>query len=245
MALGRPPAISDYDIDVELPLDINEDISDPSIIHAASRSISDMPAIPATSLTSFIHHLRLKRIESEIQSTIYRVSSPVPADTVVIQAFLDRLSAWEQMLPGESRRFEDSELQPYDGIEAYVRIAFRFAHIFRRSHNPDGSIPQSGPPPPLSLSFHITVKHALPSPLRAVMRRGLPNLQTASPQHELRAFTIVSPIHLLSRPYTPILRLAFFSSLKFPFERTVDRLQYYAIRHDRALAISEEIQRCV
>jgi hypothetical protein len=83
IALGRPPAISDSDIDVELPLDINEDINDPSI-HAATRRIADTPSNPATSLTSFIHHLRLKRIESEIQSTVYRVSSPTPTDPSVI-----------------------------------------------------------------------------------------------------------------------------------------------------------------
>jgi hypothetical protein len=66
MALRRPPAISDSDIDVKLPLDMDEEISDPSIIHGASRSISDLPAMPATSLTSFIHHLRPTGIESEI-----------------------------------------------------------------------------------------------------------------------------------------------------------------------------------
>jgi Fungal specific transcription factor domain len=129
MALGRPPAISDSDIDVELPLDIDEQISDPSIIHTASRSISDAPATPATSLTSFIHHLRLKRIESEIQSTIYRVSFPTPTDPSIVRAFLERLSAWESMLPGESRHFEDSKLQPYDGIEAYVSSLSREHHM--------------------------------------------------------------------------------------------------------------------
>jgi hypothetical protein len=122
VALGRPPAISDSDIDVELPLDINEDTTDPAIIHHASENISEYPVNPATSLTSFIHQIRLKRIESEIQSTIYRVSPPTPPDPSVIQEFLDRLSAWERMLPSETYRFEDKELQPYEGIEVYVSI---------------------------------------------------------------------------------------------------------------------------
>jgi hypothetical protein len=120
VALGRPPAISDSDIDVELPLDINEDTADPAIIHHASENISEYPVNPATSLTSFIHQIRLKRIESEIQFTIYRVSPPTPTDPSVIQEFLDRLSAWERMLPSETYRFEDKELQPYEGIEVYV-----------------------------------------------------------------------------------------------------------------------------
>jgi hypothetical protein len=121
VALGRPPAISDSDIDVELPLDINEDTTDPARIHHASEHISEYPVNPATSLTSFIHQIRLKRIESEIQSTIYRVSPPTPTDPSVIQEFLDRLSAWKRMLPSETYRFEDKELQPYEGIEVYVR----------------------------------------------------------------------------------------------------------------------------
>lgn len=120
MALGRPPAISDSDIDVELPLDINEDTTDPAIIHQASEYISEYPVSPATSLTSFIHQIRLKRIESEIQSTIYHISPPTPTDPSVIQEFLDRLSAWECMLSSETYIFEDKELQLYEGIEVYV-----------------------------------------------------------------------------------------------------------------------------
>jgi hypothetical protein len=64
MALCRPPAISDGDIDVELPT------IDPAKIYVTTKNISNAPSNPATSLTSFIHHLRLKRIESKTQFTI-------------------------------------------------------------------------------------------------------------------------------------------------------------------------------
>ncbi|RDW60223.1 hypothetical protein BP5796_11829 [Coleophoma crateriformis] len=120
IALGRPLAISDNDIDVELPLDINEEIEDLDVILKAAEIRTDYPLNPSTSLTSFVHHIRLKRIESEIQQTIYRVNSTTPIANDTIQGFLDRLSVWERLLPMASYRFEDHRLQPFDGIDAYM-----------------------------------------------------------------------------------------------------------------------------
>ncbi|KPI36506.1 putative transcriptional regulatory protein [Cyphellophora attinorum] len=72
--LGRPVGISDRDIDVKLPANIDIDIEDDEEIGAALRRDPG-----ATPMSAAIHILRLSQIESKIYCTIYRVDQP-PAD---------------------------------------------------------------------------------------------------------------------------------------------------------------------
>ncbi|KAF4632486.1 hypothetical protein G7Y89_g5635 [Cudoniella acicularis] len=55
--LARPPAISDSDMDVELPLDVDEDVEDLEILQRAAQHTADYPASPHSSLTNFIHFM--------------------------------------------------------------------------------------------------------------------------------------------------------------------------------------------
>jgi hypothetical protein len=120
IALGRPPAISDHDIDVELPLDIDEASFDPQVIIQAAQSKSDRPCNPPTTLTSFVHRVRLKRIESQIQHLIYRVDRPANVSDRIIQKFLKQLTEWKDRLPAESHHYQDSQGLPFDGVDVYV-----------------------------------------------------------------------------------------------------------------------------
>lgn len=68
--LGRSFPISDRDINVAFPTDVDEDVEDPSLIK--SQTVS-------SSMTGFIYICRLRMIESDIQQTIYRVdTAPTP-----------------------------------------------------------------------------------------------------------------------------------------------------------------------
>lgn len=61
---------------------------------------SDRPASPPTTLTPFIHFMRLRRLESKIEHVMYRAwrSETTPA---VIEGFLNELTAWKDAIPLE------------------------------------------------------------------------------------------------------------------------------------------------
>jgi len=111
IALGRPPSISDHDIDVELPLDIDEDTEDAAVFRNASPTST--PVNPPTTMTCFIHILRLKRIESDIQHNLYRVdnSTDLSLRSIQTEKFLEKLTAWRDQIPPQDNR-----------IDAYVSL---------------------------------------------------------------------------------------------------------------------------
>ncbi|ORY66068.1 fungal-specific transcription factor domain-containing protein [Pseudomassariella vexata] len=120
IAIGRPPGISDHDIDTDLPLDISEDTNSDEYVRQASSHVMNIPTTPSNSLTSFIHRLRLKRIESEIQHVVYRVDQPSKIPDVIVNAFLDRLDNWKNAIPLEARNFVHKPNTAYDGLEFYT-----------------------------------------------------------------------------------------------------------------------------
>ncbi|KAH8888145.1 hypothetical protein GQ53DRAFT_826702 [Thozetella sp. PMI_491] len=111
MALGRPPCISDHDIDAELPLDLDEECEDPSVIKRMRPSTA--PASPATSLTCFIHTVRLKRIKSRVRYKLYRVDT-IPNDAChEIELALESLNSWKEAIPPESNARDRHSLTHY------------------------------------------------------------------------------------------------------------------------------------
>lgn len=84
--LGRPFAVADQDIDAELPEGIDEE----------SRR----------SLVPFTHICRLRRIESRIQQTIYRVDKAIDSATMTaeIEGHLRQLEAWKSTIPTEENQ---------------------------------------------------------------------------------------------------------------------------------------------
>ncbi|RDW76111.1 hypothetical protein BP5796_06932 [Coleophoma crateriformis] len=122
IVLGRPFAISDHDIDVPLPLEVDEasdDIND--FYRAAASTPTSAPAI-STSLSSFLHVLRLRRIESSIQHRIYRVDreSSQTVSNAEIDYFVEQLEHWKSMIPLDTHKKVDSESTSFDGYDYYV-----------------------------------------------------------------------------------------------------------------------------
>lgn len=116
--MGRPFGISDRDIDLEMPLDIDEDSLEGQV---ASYDLGSSQPSRSTTLTSFIRIVELRKIESEIQQTIYRVDRTTPVKDDVINQFLGRLTEWKANIPADTKRFKDVEGLPFDGYDFYVR----------------------------------------------------------------------------------------------------------------------------
>lgn len=58
-------------------------------------------ADPPTTLSYFIHFVKLKRIASDIQHTVYRVDKPIEFSESVTGRLLDRLNEWKSQIPAE------------------------------------------------------------------------------------------------------------------------------------------------
>lgn len=132
LSTGRPPTICDHDIDcpvrtpaasphiiyftlsianhtdsvVKLPLEVNEDSINPQDFEAAFQMdpTASAPREPPTTLSHFLHVLRLKRIASEIQHAVYRVDKPVDNADSITNNFLAKLDDWKQSMPAERSR---------------------------------------------------------------------------------------------------------------------------------------------
>lgn len=125
IAIGRPPSLSDHDIDADFPLDIDENTQSDDVIRQASLQISNTPAVPSKTLTSFIHRLRLKRLESEIQHVVYRVDQPMKVSDATVTYFMDRLNAWKQNIPFEANSFARQTESAFEGLELYTIHYYR------------------------------------------------------------------------------------------------------------------------
>jgi hypothetical protein len=118
--MGRPFGISDRDIDIELPLDIDEDVTEAQLVDVESLLGS---ASKSSTLTSFIKIVQLRHIESDIQQTIYRVDKSHIPDDSVVDDFLLQLEAWKASIPRDTRHFKDIVNAPFDGYDYYVRLS--------------------------------------------------------------------------------------------------------------------------
>lgn len=122
IAIGRPPSISDHDIDVELPLDVDEGVHDSELLQQLCQggAAPSRQGRAASNLTPFIHRTRLKRIESEIQHTVYRVDQLGRVPESVITDFFSRLEQWRSEIPREASSYTPHGTTPYDGVEFYT-----------------------------------------------------------------------------------------------------------------------------
>lgn len=130
--MGRPFGISDRDIDIELPLDINEDTTEEQLT-AHGDKLLGTPA-RSTSLTSFVLVARLRQIESDIQQTVYRVDQSITMDDSLINGFLARLEQWKNMIPHDTRRFKDVRDVPYDGYDYYLVFYYKCQRLLLYPH---------------------------------------------------------------------------------------------------------------
>ncbi|WRT68493.1 uncharacterized protein IL334_005469 [Kwoniella shivajii] len=87
--LGRPAGIQDRDIDVELPLNVDVDFSDPQTLYTMQNRQIEMMAGRrpgdeynggyglVTSMTSAIHNIRMNQLKQMITDAIYRLDKPL------------------------------------------------------------------------------------------------------------------------------------------------------------------------
>ncbi|RDW66373.1 hypothetical protein BP6252_10008 [Coleophoma cylindrospora] len=120
VALGRPPAIADDDIDVEFPISIDEDVEDQEILRQAAKDVADGTIRPPSSLTPFIHFIELRRIESKIEHAIYRANKQTKTTSEVVQNFLAQLMSWKEAIPSEYYDRVNTKTGPYIGIDAFM-----------------------------------------------------------------------------------------------------------------------------
>jgi hypothetical protein len=104
----------------QFPLDVDEDTNDLEALQQAALSQTGLPACPPSSLTPFIHFLRLRMIESKIEHVIYRLNRKSQANPTVIQTFIDQLAAWKDAIPLEYYEQPKGKHGPYSGIDAFV-----------------------------------------------------------------------------------------------------------------------------
>lgn len=123
--LGRPFAISDRDIDVPLPLDVDEAITGQEFADMAELAEQTTAPSNSTSLSSFIQIVRIRRIESDIQQSIYRVDETPETSDHTVDAFLERLDHWKSLIPLDARKMKDREAVPFDGYDVYMVYFFK------------------------------------------------------------------------------------------------------------------------
>jgi hypothetical protein len=112
--MGRPYAVSDRDIDVDLPANIDDALDTEAEISAAiAQSVANPQQI--TPLTPAIHIFRLQQIESKIQHTVCRVDRPVTSiKPQKIEALRSALEEWKANIPCTNTRQHESDTRhPY------------------------------------------------------------------------------------------------------------------------------------
>lgn len=102
-SFGRPFSLSDRDIDADLPIDIDESITDESLIMREYVLKYKTLDSPVTSRTHAIHHFRFIQIESEIQNKIYRVDVEIKdIPRVEINILISKMKQWASTIPPSS-----------------------------------------------------------------------------------------------------------------------------------------------
>lgn len=103
-SFGRPFTLSDLDIDVDLPINIDESITDGSLlIKEYYLTLKDRKSKNVTSRMQAIHHFKFVKIESEIQNKIYRVDTEfesIPREE--INDIILKMKQWASDIPPSS-----------------------------------------------------------------------------------------------------------------------------------------------
>ena len=103
-----------------MPLDVDEAATDVSLFEQASKKDANVVPTTSTSLSSFLHVLKLRRIESSIQQTVYRVDNTEGVSDVEVDRFLGELARWRDLIPLDTRKKVDRDAVAFDGYDYYV-----------------------------------------------------------------------------------------------------------------------------
>ncbi|RDW70997.1 hypothetical protein BP6252_07560 [Coleophoma cylindrospora] len=139
--LGRPFALSNRDIDVPFPLDVDETTEDIAALEEASKTDSTAACTTSTTLSLFIHVIKLRMIESSVQQTIYRVDSSEEASDDEIDMFSAQLSEWKSTIPLDVQ----TKYQLGLGRDAYEQYMVHYYQCLRLLLYPQVIRPQVNP----------------------------------------------------------------------------------------------------
>lgn len=118
--LGRPCAVTDREIDVELPANVQDETENEEELIAAIEHASQYP-YQITALSPAIHIVRVQRIESKIHRTLYRVDKPItaiqPHKVALLRAELEdwKDHIWDVIPPAS-----EDEVIPYNMAEYHM-----------------------------------------------------------------------------------------------------------------------------
>lgn len=102
----------------QLPIDIDEEVDDLERLQsAADNSTGDVVRSPS-SLATFIHLIKLRRIESKIEQVMYRAKRQKSAIPTVVQGFLHQLILWKEAIPSDYHRVDT---ETAIGMDNFVR----------------------------------------------------------------------------------------------------------------------------
>ncbi|KAE8149477.1 C6 transcription factor [Aspergillus avenaceus] len=101
MSLGRPFSIADRNIDLPLPLEVDDDVRDPAIITAPP------PTDRTTTMTFSLYLIRIRQIDSKVQHKIYRADRPLHSLRSKMDRLFLELEEWKQ---SALQRFSGSDL---------------------------------------------------------------------------------------------------------------------------------------
>ena len=101
----------------QFPIDVDEDNMQPDDFRNALVRDPDAPVEKATTLTFFLHFLKLKRIISDIKHTVYRVDKVLDNPIDLVDGFVDQFKTWRQRLP-----LSHPETMPRNLVAQCVRI---------------------------------------------------------------------------------------------------------------------------
>ncbi|KAE8410656.1 major facilitator superfamily domain-containing protein [Aspergillus pseudocaelatus] len=90
MSLGRPFSIADRNIDLPLPLDVNDDVRDSTALTAVPQT--DRP----TTMTFALYLIRIRQIDSKVQHKIYRADRPLHTLRSKMDRLFLELEEWKQ-----------------------------------------------------------------------------------------------------------------------------------------------------
>lgn len=227
--MGRPFGISDRDIDIDLPLDINENTDESQLTNLDSILASSSKS---STLTSFIMIVQLRHIESDIQQTIYRVDKNSVPDDAVIDEFLAQLDDWKAKIPRDTRHFRDVGDEPFDGYDYYVTSPL--PHLFSSQTLTCAACLLLQMPAIASLSTNLEDKRRskILEGVRASLRWGVWCLQTASPGSSCRLLAHGASDSFHGRSDACILSVDISGGhLRLYNEQWHSRLQHRPVRH--------------
>jgi len=118
--LGRPCCVTDREIDIDLPANVEDDIEDEDSLSRAIETASQNP-YQLTSLSPAIHIIRIQRIESKIHHTIYRADKEVSAiPHQKVARLRNALEEWKVKIQDVVPATFENEAIPYSNFDYHM-----------------------------------------------------------------------------------------------------------------------------